>query len=197
MRKASIERNTKETSISMDLNLEGNGELTGKNPIPFFEHMLNHLCKYSLFSIDLQLEGDLSIDAHHSVEDTAIVLGMALEKALGDKKGIFRYGTFSVPMDETLTSVTIDLSGRPYFRYTGPSLTNMGKFGNYDSELTIEFLQKLSIHAAMNLHVQVHYGENRHHIHESIFKCLGFALRQAVSIDKNRKNQIPSTKGTL
>lgn len=197
MRKASIERNTKETSISMDLNLEGNGELTGKNPIPFFEHMLNHLCKYSLFSIDLQLEGDLSIDAHHSVEDTAIVLGMALEKALGDKKGIFRYGTFSVPMDETLTSVTIDLSGRPYFRYTGPNLTDMGKLGNYDSELTIEFLQKLSIHAAMNLHVQVHYGENRHHIHESIFKCLGFALRQAVSIDKNRKNQIPSTKGTL
>ncbi|MCB1146920.1 MAG: imidazoleglycerol-phosphate dehydratase, partial [Leptospiraceae bacterium] len=147
--------------------------------------------------IHLNLKGDLEIDCHHSVEDTAIVLGAALQKALGEKKGIFRYGTFTLPMDETLTSVTVDLSGRPYFKYTGVDLKSMGKFGIYDSELTLEFLHKLSIHAMMNLHIQVHYGENRHHIHESIFKGLGFALRNAVTVDERRGTEIPSTKGSL
>ncbi|MCS6971737.1 MAG: imidazoleglycerol-phosphate dehydratase HisB [Turneriella sp.] len=194
---AQIERKTSETQIRLALNLDGKGVLSGENPIPFFAHMLGHVAKYSLFDIELFLRGDIEIDCHHSVEDTAIVLGQALSKALGNKAGIFRYGSFTLPMDEVLTTVTVDLSGRPYFVYRGEPLKPMGKFGIYDSELTLEFLHKLSIHAAMNLHVQVHYGENRHHIHESIFKALGFALRQAVALDARRSGEIPSTKGTL
>ena len=197
MRAAQVERKTSETQISLALNLDGTGSLSGTNPIPFFEHMLTHIAKYSMFDIQLNLQGDILIDCHHSVEDTAIVLGNTLTQALGDKAGIFRYGSFTLPMDEVLTTVTIDLSGRPYFKYTGIDLKPMGKFGIYDSELTLEFLHKLSIHAMMNLHVQVHYGDNRHHIHESIFKALGFALRQAVARDSRRVGQIPSTKGTL
>lgn len=197
MRKASLKRKTKETDISMNITLEGNGELSGKNPIPFFEHMLSHIAKYSLFNMHLELEGDLAIDCHHSVEDTAIVFGQLLQKTLGDKKGISRYGHFTLPMDEVLTTCAIDLSGRPYFKYTGPDLKTMGKFGIYDSELTLEFLHKFSIHSMMNLHVVVHYGENRHHIHESVFKALGFCLRNAVRADAERGQDIPSTKGAL
>lgn len=196
-RTAKIERKTHETQIALGLNLDGNARMTGVNPIPFFEHMLGHIVKYSMFDLELDLKGDIGIDCHHSVEDTAIVLGQALTQALGNKAGIFRYGSFTLPMDEVLTTVTVDLSGRPYFVYRGEPLKPMGKFGIYDSELTLEFLHKLSIHAAMNLHVQVHYGENRHHIHESIFKALGFAFRQAVAIDARRANEIPSTKGSL
>lgn len=196
-RTAKIERRTNETQIELVLNLDGHAQMAGENPIPFFAHMLSHVVKYSMFDLSLNLKGDIEIDCHHSVEDTGIVFGQALEQALGTKTGIFRYGSFTLPMDETLTTVTVDLSGRPYFVYRGESLKAMGKFGIYDSELTLEFLHKLSIHAAMNLHVQVHYGENRHHIHESIFKALGFALRQAVAIDARRANEIPSTKGTL
>ncbi|MBV6493085.1 MAG: Imidazoleglycerol-phosphate dehydratase [Turneriella sp.] len=197
MRKARIERKTNETGIELTLDLDGTGKLSGKNPIPFFNHMLQHTAKYSMFDLDLNLNGDIEIDCHHSVEDTGIVLGEALRQAVGIKEGIFRYGSFTLPMDETLTTVTVDLSGRPYFIYRGEPLKTMGKFGIYDSELSLEFLHKLSIHAAMNLHVQVHYGENRHHIHESIFKALGFSLRQAVAIDARRANEIPSTKGSL
>lgn len=197
MRTAILKRRTNETDIKMSLNLDGNGKLSGSNPIPFFHHMLQHLTKYSLIDMDINLKGDLDIDCHHSVEDTGICIGNALSSALGDKKGITRYGSFHVPMDDVLTTVSIDLSGRPYFKYTGIELTSMGKFGIYDSELTLEFLHKLSIYAKMNLHVIVHYGENRHHIHESIFKGLGFAFRQAVSIDIHRQNDIPSTKGSL
>ncbi len=197
MRRAEISRTTSETRIRMALDLDGNGRLSGSTPIPFFSHMLSHICKYSLFNMELHLEGDIEIDGHHSVEDTAIVLGQALSQALGDKSGIWRYGSFTLPMDETLTTVAVDLSGRPFFKYSGPPLMPMGKFGIYDSELTAEFLHKLSIHAMMNLHVQVHYGENRHHIHESIFKALGFALRHAVSRDERRGDEIPSTKGIL
>lgn len=196
-RTAQIDRKTNETSISLSLNLDGQASMSGENPIPFFEHMLGHIVKYSMFDLELSLKGDIEIDCHHSVEDTAIVFGQALQQSLGNKAGIFRYGSFTLPMDEVLTTVTLDLSGRPYFKYTGEALKPMGKFGIYDSELTLEFLHKLSIHAAMNLHVQVHYGENRHHIHESIFKALGFALRQAVAIDARRANEIPSTKGSL
>lgn len=181
----------------MALNLDGSARMTGSNPIPFFEHMLGHIVKYSMIDLELTLKGDIEIDCHHSVEDTAIVMGQALTAALGNKAGIFRYGSFTLPMDEVLTTVTIDLSGRPYFVYRGEPLKPMGKFGIYDSELTLEFLHKLSIHAAMNLHIQVHYGDNRHHIHESIFKALGFALRQAVAVDARRAGEIPSTKGSL
>lgn len=197
MRYAEIERKTLETEISLKLTLDGQGNLTGEIPIPFFAHMLSHVAKYSLFNMDFHIKGDLEIDAHHTVEDTAIVLGQAILKALGDKKGIFRYGHFTLPMDEVLTTVAVDFSGRPYFSYRGPALMPMGKFGIYDSELTHEFLHKLSIHAMMNLHVLVHYGENRHHIHESIFKALGLALRMACQKDLQRQNDLPSTKGLL
>lgn len=194
---AHILRETKETQIDLDLQVDGTGKLTGEIPIPFFEHMLDHLTRYSLFNLQLSLHGDLQIDCHHSVEDTAIVLGDALCQALTDKAGITRYGSMTLPMDETLVTVALDLSGRPYFHYSGPNLITMGKFGIYDSELTHEFFHKLAIHAKANIHILVHHGQNRHHIHEAIFKAAGFALRQAVSLDERRGTEIPSTKGML
>ena len=196
LRKSRISRKTKETEIKLEICLDGKGKLNAQLPIPFFEHMLSHFSKYSLIDINLKLNGDIGIDCHHSVEDTAIVLGQALKGALGDKKKIFRFGFFTLPMDETLCNVVVDLSGRPYFDYKGPDLVGMGKFGIYDSELTLEFLHKLSIHTAMNLHVKVEYGKNRHHIHEAIFKALGWAMRKAIAIDPAREG-IPSTKGSI
>ncbi len=163
--------------------------------IPFFEHMLSHLSKHGMIDIDLWLRGDIEIDCHHSVEDTAILMGSMLHKSLGDKAGIFRYGHFTLPMDEVLTTVAVDLGGRFFFQYTGPKLN--GKFGVYDAELTLEFLQKFALNAKMNLHVLIHYGENRHHIHESIFKALGKALRMAIARDEKSDGIIPSTKGLL
>ena len=197
LRKAKVSRKTKETQIDIKVNLDGKGRLNAQIPIPFFTHMLSHLSKYSLIDINVKLKGDIEIDCHHSVEDTAIVLGQALSEALGEKKGIFRFGFFALPMDETLCTLAVDFSGRPYFNYQGPDLVGMGKFGIYDSELTLEFLHKLSIHAAINLHVNIEYGRNRHHIHESIFKALGFAMRQAISIDPRRGADVPSTKGSI
>jgi imidazoleglycerol-phosphate dehydratase len=196
-RKATLKRNTSETQISASLDLDGEGNLTGENPIPFFEHMLAHICKYSLFDLDLNLTGDLEIDCHHSVEDSAIVIGELIQQAIGDKAGIFRYGHRTLPMDDVLCAVTLDLSGRPYFRYSGPTMQTMGKFGIYDAELSTEFMHKLSIHAKMNLHIIVHNGDNRHHIHEAMFKGLGMALREAVTLDSRRAGKIPSTKGSL
>jgi len=188
-------RKTSETDIKLDLNVHGTGQYHFDTEIPFFEHMLSHIAKHGLMDLNLHLRGDIGIDCHHSVEDTAILLGQMIHKQLGDKKGLFRYGHFTLPMDEVLTTVSVDLGGRFYFKYTGPAID--GKFGIYDAELTLEFLQKLALNAKMNLHVVVHYGENRHHIHESIFKALGKALRQAMSVDEKAKDQIPSTKGVL
>jgi imidazoleglycerol-phosphate dehydratase len=188
-------RKTTETDIQMELNPRGRGVYRFDTQIPFFEHMLSHICKHGLIDMDLYLRGDIEIDCHHSVEDTAILFGTILHKSLGDKKGIFRYGHFTLPMDEVLTTVSVDLGGRYYFKYTGPHLT--GKFGIYDAELSLEFLQKFALNAKMNLHVVVHYGENRHHIHESIFKALGKSLRQAISFDSESLTEIPSTKGVL
>jgi len=196
-RKASLKRKTRETDISLDLQIDGTGKLEGDIPIPFFAHMLDHLTKYSLFDLNFTIKGDIEIDGHHTVEDSAIVLGEAIKQALGDKKGIFRYGWSMVTMDEVLTRVAVDFSGRPFFNYKGPDLGKMGLLGSYESELTAEFLQKLSIHASMNLHVIVEYGENRHHIHESIFKALGFALRNGAQLDPRRGENVPSTKGSL
>jgi len=188
-------RKTTETDIKMKLNLRGKGDYSFDTQIPFFEHMLSHICKHGLIDLEIFLRGDLEIDCHHSVEDTAILLGGMIHKQLGDKKGIFRYGHFTLTMDEVLTTVAVDMGGRYFFKYTGPVLD--GKFGIYDAELTLEFLQKLALNAKMNLHVIVHYGENRHHIHESIFKALGKAMRMAISIDPSLANEIPSTKGIL
>ncbi|HMV80875.1 MAG TPA: imidazoleglycerol-phosphate dehydratase HisB [Leptospiraceae bacterium] len=186
-------RKTSETDIKLDLNLYGKGIYKFDTQIPFFEHMLSHISKHGNIDIDLWLRGDIEIDCHHSVEDTGILMGNMIHRLLGDKKGISRYGHFTMTMDEVLTTVAVDLGGRFYFKYTGPELK--GKFGIYDAELTLEFLQKFALNAKMNLHVLVHYGENRHHIHESIFKGLGRALRMAVT--KDGTDSLPSTKGVL
>ena len=188
-------RKTTETDIKLSLNLYGKGEYLFDTEIPFFEHMLSHICKHGKIDMDLFLRGDIGIDCHHSVEDTAILLGGMIHKLLGTKKGINRYGHFTLTMDEVLTTVAVDLGGRFFYKYTGPEL--IGKFGIYDAELSSEFLQKLALNAKMNLHVIVHYGENRHHIHESIFKALGRALRMAIALDLDSPDSIPSTKGIL
>jgi imidazoleglycerol-phosphate dehydratase len=188
-------RKTTETDIKLSLNLYGKGEYLFDTEIPFFEHMLSHICKHGKIDMDLFLRGDIGIDCHHSVEDTAILLGGMIHKLLGTKKGINRYGHFTLTMDEVLTTVAVDLGGRFFYKYTGPELS--GKFGIYDAELSSEFLQKLALNAKMNLHVVVHYGENRHHIHESIFKALGRALRMAIALDLDSPDSIPSTKGIL
>ena len=188
-------RKTQETDIRLTLNPRGKGKYNFDTEIPFFEHMLSHIAKHGMLDLDLWLRGDIGIDCHHSVEDTAILMGSTLHKLLGDKSGIRRYGHFTIPMDEVLTTVAVDLGGRFFFKYTGPELS--GKFGIYDAELSLEFMQKFSLNAKMNLHIVVHYGENRHHIHESIFKGLGKALRMALSIDPEAEGAIPSTKGVL
>lgn len=197
LRIAKHARKTAETEISMELGLDGNGKAHLETGLPFFEHMLDHICRQGLFDLELTLRGDLGIDAHHSVEDAGIVLGNLLHEALGDKRGIVRYGSATLPMDEVLTTVAVDLGGRYHFKYTGPERIRTGRFGLYDGELTLEFLEKFAMNARMNLHVLVHYGENVHHIHESIFKALGRALRMAVAYDAARGEGIASTKGLL
>ncbi len=194
---AEIKRSTNETEISMHIDLDGKGKYKLQTPIPFFEHMLSHICKQSMIDMNLYLKGDIEIDCHHSVEDTAIVFGKLLKQALGDKSGIYRYGHFTLTMDETLVTVALDLGGRFSFIYKGSKKINIGKFGNYDAELSLEFLQKFAMNTNMNLHVHVHYGSNRHHIHEAIFKCLGHALRMAICYDQRRGLDVPSTKGML
>ncbi len=196
-RTAHLQRKSSETEIDLWINLDGKGHYEFETPIPFFEHMLSHICKQGLIDMKLKLKGDIGIDCHHSVEDTGIVLGKLLSQALGDKVGIFRYGHFTLPMDEVLASVALDLSGRFAFLYKGPETLKQGKFGIYDAELSLEFMQKFAMHASMNLHLLIHYGDNRHHLHEALFKGLGHALRRAIAFDYDRENEIASTKGFL
>lgn len=190
-----VTRKTSETDIKLDLNIRGKGLYHFDTEIPFFEHMLSHISKHGAIDINLWLRGDIGIDCHHSVEDSAILMGSTVHEQLGNKAGINRYGHFTLTMDEVLTTVAVDFGGRFFFKYTGPEL--IGKFGIYDAELTLEFLQKFALNARMNLHVLVHYGENRHHIHESIFKAFGRAMKMAIQIDREAEGQIPSTKGML
>jgi imidazoleglycerol-phosphate dehydratase len=193
-RTAQITRTTKETKIELAINLDGRGEATISTGVGFFDHMLDLLSRHSLIDLDVTADGDLQVDAHHTVEDVGIVLGQALEKALGDKRGIHRYGWAILPMDESLAQVAVDLSGRPAFvfdvTFTGPTI------GDFQTELVEEFLKALSANARMNLHVAVPYGSNNHHIAEAIFKALAKALRQAVTKDP-RSDAVPSTKGSL
>jgi imidazoleglycerol-phosphate dehydratase len=193
-RTARISRQTKETKVELSVNLDGRGRGAVHTGIGFFDHMLDLLGRHSLIDLDVNAEGDLQVDAHHTVEDVGIVLGQALEKALGDKRGIHRYGWALVPMDESLAQVAVDLSGRPAFvfnvAFTGPAI------GNFQAELVEEFLKALATNARMNLHVAVPYGTNNHHIAEAVFKALAKALRQAVSRDP-RSDDVPSTKGSL
>lgn len=196
-RRASHSRKTSETDISLAINLDGVGKYNFQTEIPFFDHMLSHVSKHGMIDMDLKLKGDIGIDCHHSVEDTAILFGNLVHQALGDKVGVHRYGHCVLTMDEVLTTVAIDLGGRFHFKYTGPESVKEGKFGIYDAELSLEFLQKFAMNAKMNLHVIVHYGDNRHHIHESIFKALGRSLRMAIEFDDRAKGQVISTKGML
>jgi len=193
-RTADVSRQTKETRVQVTMNLDGTGKSSPETGVGFFNHMLDLLARHSLIDLSIRAEGDLEVDSHHTVEDVGIVLGQCLERALGDKRGIHRYGWAIVPMDESLAQVAIDLSGRPAFvynvKYAG------GQIGTFPTELVEEFLKALATTAKMNLHVAVPYGTNNHHIAEAIFKAVAKALRQAVSPDP-RNPDVPSTKGSL
>lgn len=193
-RSAEITRETKETRVRIALNLDGTGKSSPETGVGFFNHMLDLLARHSLCDLTVNAEGDLEVDAHHTVEDVGIVLGQCLEKALGDKRGIHRYGWAIVPMDESLAQVAIDLSGRPafVFRVNFTSAT----IGSFAVELVEEFFKALSTSAKMNLHISVPYGTNNHHIVEAIFKATARALRHAVGMDPKNPG-IPSTKGSL
>ncbi|AJQ28255.1 imidazoleglycerol-phosphate dehydratase HisB [Pelosinus fermentans] len=194
MRTATMKRLTAETNISTTLNIDGTGKSEIATGIGFFDHMLLLLTKHGFMDLQLIAQGDLQVDGHHTVEDTGIVLGQALAKALGDKSGIKRYGTAFVPMDEALAMVSLDISGRPFlvFDVAIPS----ERIGDFDSELTEEFLRALSVHAGLTLHVRLLSGKNSHHIVEAIFKALGRALDEASSIDE-RIVGVMSSKGML
>jgi len=193
-RKADILRQTKETKVHVALNLDGTGKTAPETGVGFFDHMLELLGRHSLIDLTVLAEGDLQVDSHHTVEDVGIVLGQALEKALGDKRGIYRYGWASVPMDETLANVVIDLSGRAAFVYNVKY--GAGAIGTFPVELIEEFFKAFSANAKLNLHINVPYGSNNHHIAEAIFKATAKALRQAVGQDP-RNPDVPSTKGSL
>lgn len=193
-RQAEISRNTHETCITVSLNLDGSGNGDIGTGVGFFDHMLNHLARHGMLDLKVKATGDLHIDGHHTVEDVSLVLGAALQQSLGDKRGIFRYGWASVPMEDTLANVALDLSGRPAFVFNVRFPTP--KIGEFDVELISESLRSLANAAGMNLHVNVPYGLNSHHIAEAIFKALAKSLRQAVAMDPDTQD-IPSTKGIL
>lgn len=193
-RGAAVERRTAETGIRLALSLDGTGQADIHTGIGFFDHMLNLMVAHGLLDLALVCDGDLEVDGHHSVEDIGIALGDAFQKAIGDKKGIRRYGTFYLPMDEALAFVSLDISGRPYLVYDGGEMAPM--IGGFDTEFVEEFLRAFAVHAGLTLHVRVLYGKNSHHKVEAIFKALGHALRIAVERDPKVKG-IPSTKGML
>ena len=194
-RTATIKRRTKETSITVRLDLDGTGQVDNATGVGFLDHMLDHLGKHSLTDLTVAAEGDLHVDDHHTVEDVAICIGQGLIEALGDKAGINRYGSASVPMDEALAEVSLDLSGRPAVVFNVNFVGD--KIGAFDTQLIREFISRLAAVAGMNLHVTVPRGANDHHIAEAIFKALARSLRQAKAIDPAQKGQVPSTKGTL
>jgi imidazoleglycerol-phosphate dehydratase len=193
-RHAYLQRETAETYVSVNLGIDGSGTSSIQTGIPFFDHMLTLLSKHSLFDLTIDVRGDLEVDYHHSVEDTAIVLGKCLAQALGDKTGTKRYGWALLPMDETLVQVAIDLSGRAYLHYQTPQ--NAAPIGQFGFELVEEFLRAFSSNANLNLHVDILRGRNSHHMAEGIFKGLAKALDQSCQID-SRVGGIPSSKGTL
>ena len=195
MRKASVTRKTKETEVEVAVDLDGAGLSSVSTGIGFLDHMLDLLARHSRIDITVKAKGDLHIDHHHTTEDVGIALGQAVKQALGDMKGITRYADVHVPMDETLTRVAIDISGRPVlvFRVEFPR----DKIGEFDVDLVREFFQAFTTNAGVTLHVETLYGDNSHHVAESCFKGLARALRAAVALDPAAKNEIPSTKGSL
>lgn len=195
MREYSINRETKETKIQLSLNLDGKGQAHIDTGVGFLDHMLTLLAFHARMDLSLQCEGDLYVDSHHTVEDIGIALGTALKNALGDKRGIVRYGSFTIPMDEALVSVDLDLSGRSYLVYHAELPTAL--LGNYETEMTEEFFRAFAYNSLMTLHINEHYGHNTHHIIEAMFKATGRALRKAVSIDEEFKDEVSSSKGVL
>ena len=195
MRTAKVERKTKETQISVEVNLDGTGKYEVSTGIGFLDHMMEQLSRHSLIDLKLSAKGDLHIDYHHTTEDTGIAIGEAVNKALGERKGIVRYGHAYIPMDETLSRVSLDLSGRPYFIYN-VNFTKP-KLGEMDTELFREWFQAFAFAAGATLHVENLYGVNNHHIVESCYKGLARSLRTAIDIDPRKRDEIPSTKGTL
>ncbi len=194
-RQATVERSTKETSIKAGVDIDGTGKADIATGIGFLDHMLEQLARHSLIDIELEAKGDLHIDFHHTTEDSGIVLGQAIAKAMGNKQGIARYASVHLPMDETLTRVAIDVSGRPYLVWK--VAFSQPKIGDMDTELFREWFQAFAQHAGITLHVETLYGENNHHIAETCYKGLARALRQALTIDPRQQGRVPSTKGTL
>jgi imidazoleglycerol-phosphate dehydratase len=194
-RRAAVKRRTKETAITASIDLDGTGAYDVATGVGFLDHMIEQLARHSLIDITLRVEGDLHIDQHHTTEDSGIVLGQALAKALGDKKGIARYGFAYLPMDDTLTRVALDVSGRPYLVWK--VTFTRSKVGEMDTELFREWFQAFAQHAGLTLHVETLFGENSHHIAETCYKALAKALRQAVAMDERQKGSVPSTKGQL
>lgn len=194
-RTAEVVRNTNETQIRIAINLDGTGERKLNTGVPFLDHMLDQIARHGLIDLDIEAKGDLEIDAHHTVEDVGITLGQAFAKALGDKKGIMRYGHAYVPLDEALSRVVIDLSGRPGLEQHIPFTRAM--IGTFDVDLVSEFFHGFVNHAAVTLHIDNLRGQNAHHQCETVFKAFGRALRMAISVDPRSMNVIPSTKGSL
>ena len=193
-RTATIERNTAETRITIQLTVDGNGTGNISTKIPFFDHMLTLFARHSLVNLEVVADGDIEVDFHHTVEDVGISLGRAFAQALGDKRGIRRYGWAYLPMDETLARVVVDFSGRPFLAYRAPQAVDA--IGNFPFQLVEEFLRGFAVHAGMNLHAEVLYGRDAHHMAEAVFKALAKAVDQACQIDP-RVTGIPSTKGVL
>ncbi|EJM99908.1 imidazoleglycerol-phosphate dehydratase HisB [Phyllobacterium sp. YR531] len=194
-REAKVERTTKETSIAVSVNLDGTGAFNIATGVGFFDHMLEQLSRHSLIDMDIKANGDLHIDDHHTVEDTGIAIGQAIAKALGERRGINRYASLDLAMDETLTRAALDVSGRPYLiwhvKFSAP------KIGTFDAELVREFFHALAQNAGITLHIANLYGENNHHIAETCFKAVARTLRHAIETDPRQKDAIPSTKGSL
>ena len=195
MRNASLSRKTRETDITVEVTLDGSGASEISTGVGFFDHMLDQIARHSLIDLKIQAKGDLHIDFHHTVEDVGIALGQAIRQALGDLKGITRYADVHLPMDETLTRVAMDISGRAFLVFRTEFHTP--KIGEFDTQLVREFFQAFAMNAGLTLHVETLYGINDHHISESCFKGLARALRIAVSIDERQSGRVPSTKGTL
>ncbi|SDG22809.1 imidazoleglycerol-phosphate dehydratase HisB [Pelagibacterium luteolum] len=195
MRKATLDRKTNETEIVVTLDLDGTGARDIATGVGFFDHMLDQLSRHSLIDMTIKAKGDLHIDDHHTVEDVGIAIGQAIRTALGDKTGIVRYGASDLVMDGTKSSVALDVSGRAFLvwrvAFTAP------KIGTFDTELVREFFQAIAINAGITLHAENHYGDNNHHVAESLFKALARALRQAIEIDARASDKVPSTKGVL
>ncbi len=194
-RTGSVSRKTNETSVTVSVNIDGTGVSKISTGVGFFDHMLDHLSRHSLIDMDIKADGDLHVDDHHTVEDVGIVIGQALSKALGDRRGITRYASIDLAMDETMTKAAVDVSGRPFLVWN--VAFSAPKIGTFDTELVREFFQALSQHAGITLHIQNIYGANNHHIAETCFKAVARALRTATEIDPRQAGRVPSTKGTL